>query len=72
MCPGTGCPPVEGFEATTIDADVPLSGPTLFAASTAWTRYVWLEPAIKPEWVNEVLVVVPIWLLVAPTTSKTR
>ncbi len=73
MWPGTGCRPVEGAEATVIDAEVPLIGPTLFAASTAWTRYVWLEPAVEARCaVNEVVVVVPIWVLLPPTTSKTR
>jgi hypothetical protein len=32
----------------------------LFAASTASTRYVWLEPGVSPASVNEVVVAEPI------------
>ena len=59
MCPGTGWPP-EPAEVTMIDSDAWLLALALFAASTASTVYVWLEPATRPVSVNDVVVVDPI------------
>jgi hypothetical protein len=47
-------------EETVIDADGGLFALALFAASTASTVYVWVDPFTRPKSLNEVAVVDPI------------